>query len=62
VACDCNTLGVDSRCRFQERQSSHHIVEVTRGAQHELQMLASFLPIRCFLALQHVLHEWALVG
>jgi hypothetical protein len=32
------------------------------GEQHELQMLASLFPVRCFFALQGVAHERALIG
>jgi hypothetical protein len=62
MTCDCNALGVDFRRGFQERQASHHIVEMIGGHEHELQVLASCFSFGRLFALQNVLDERALIG
>src|ERR1051326_900206 len=46
----------------QEFQSCHHIIELLRRKQHELQMLTSIVSLRIFFAMQHVLQKWSLAA
>ena len=54
-------LGSITGVASSNAQTSHLVVEVIRRGHHELQMLSSFFPFRCFFVLKNVLHKWALI-
>src|SRR5215831_21051996 len=62
MSSNCDSLGVNPRHCFQEGQGCHHIIQVVRCKQNELQMLASLFALGFLLATQDVLHVWRLAG
>jgi hypothetical protein len=61
VADDGDALGVDAGCSFQKLQAREGIVEMVRGLQFVLQVLARFCALGRLFALEKVLHEGSLI-
>src|ERR1051326_216907 len=57
-----DSLGVNPGHCFQKSQGCHHIIELLRCKQYELQVLPSLFVLALLLATQSVLHVWRLVS